>query len=125
MVTMTPAVMLVGRESELALLSGLMKQAAQGHGGAVLIEGEPGIGKSALVRAAVAEAPEAGCQVFWGPGTNWGRSCRCCRSLTACGYGSRRPTRGGRRSSGCCAAKSRRTGVRMSRRCWPSSCWPW
>src|SRR5689334_6068267 len=73
MVTMTPAVMLVGRESELALLSGLMKQAAQGHGGAVLIEGEPGIGKSALVRTAVAEAPEAGCQVFWGAGDELGQ----------------------------------------------------
>jgi len=73
MVTMTPAVVLVGRESELALLSGLMKQAAQGHGGAVLIEGEPGIGKSALVRAAVAEAPEAGCQVFWGAGDELGQ----------------------------------------------------
>src|SRR5689334_24661748 len=73
MVTMTPAVMLVGRESELALLSGLMKQAAEGHGGAVLIEGEPGIGKSALVRAAVADAPETGCQVFWGAGDELGQ----------------------------------------------------
>src|SRR5690242_7534730 len=73
MVTTTPAVMLVGRESEQALLSGLMKQAAQGRGGAVLIEGEPGIGKSALVRAAVAEAPAAGCQVFWGAGDELGQ----------------------------------------------------
>ena len=34
----------------------------------MLIEGEPGIGKSALVRAATAEAPGAGCEVFWGAG---------------------------------------------------------
>ena len=39
----------------------------------MLIEGEPGIGKSALVRAAVAEAPEAGCQVFWGAGDELGQ----------------------------------------------------
>jgi DNA-binding CsgD family transcriptional regulator len=63
-----PAGALVGRDSEMTLLTGLMKEAARGRGGSVLIEGEPGIGKSALVRAAVAEAPEAGCQVFWGAG---------------------------------------------------------
>ena len=72
MVTMTPAVSLVGRESEQALLAGLVKQVAQGRGGVVLIEGEPGIGKSALVRAAAAEASEAGCQVFWGAGDELG-----------------------------------------------------
>jgi tetratricopeptide (TPR) repeat protein len=72
MVTMTPAVTLVGRESELAVLAGLVKQVAPGRGGVVLVEGEPGIGKSALVRAAVAEAP-AGCQVFWGAGDELGQ----------------------------------------------------
>lgn len=38
-------------------------QPPAGHPG-----GEPGIGKSALVRAAVAAAPEVGCQGFWGAG---------------------------------------------------------
>jgi tetratricopeptide (TPR) repeat protein len=56
---------LVGRARELELLTGLMTRAAAGHGGAVLVEGEPGIGKSALARAALAGGP-AGCQVFWG-----------------------------------------------------------
>jgi tetratricopeptide (TPR) repeat protein len=56
---------LIGRAREVELLAGLMAQAAAGHGGAVLIEGEPGIGKSALVRAALAGRP-AGCQVLWG-----------------------------------------------------------
>src|SRR5690242_212857 len=69
----TPAVTLVGRENELALLAGLVKQAAQGRGGVVLIEGEPGIGKSALVRAAVAEASAAGCDAFWGAGDELGQ----------------------------------------------------
>jgi DNA-binding CsgD family transcriptional regulator len=70
----TPAGALVGRHSEMALLNGAIKQAARGRGGAVLIEGEPGIGKSTLVRAAVAEAPEAGCQVFWGAGDELGQA---------------------------------------------------
>ena len=50
----TPAGALVGRDSEMALLTGLMRDVARGRGGSVLIEGEPGIGKSALVQAAVA-----------------------------------------------------------------------
>ena len=70
----TPAGALVGRHSEMALLNRLIRQVARGHGGSVLIEGEPGIGKSALVRAAVAEAPEAGCQVFWGAGDELGQA---------------------------------------------------
>ena len=70
----TPAGALVGRDSEMALLTGLIKDVARGRGSSVLIEGEPGIGKSALVRAAVAEAPEAGCQVFWGAGDELGQA---------------------------------------------------
>jgi tetratricopeptide (TPR) repeat protein len=65
---------LVGRDHEMALLTRLIKDAAQGRGGSVLIEGEPGIGKSALVRAAVAGAPGAGCQVFWGAGDELGQA---------------------------------------------------
>jgi DNA-binding CsgD family transcriptional regulator len=68
-----PAGALVGRDSEMALLTGLIREVARGRGGSVLIEGEPGIGKSELVRAAVAGAPEAGCQVFWGVGDELGQ----------------------------------------------------
>ncbi|HEY1005368.1 MAG TPA: AAA family ATPase, partial [Streptosporangiaceae bacterium] len=71
--SVTPAGALVGRESEMALLTGLIKEVARGRGGSVLIEGEPGIGKSALVRAAAAEAPELGCEVFWGAGDELGQ----------------------------------------------------
>ena len=70
----TPAGALVGRDSEMALLTRLIKEVARGRGGSALIEGEPGIGKSALVRAAVAEAQEAGCQVFWGAGDELGQA---------------------------------------------------
>jgi tetratricopeptide (TPR) repeat protein/transcriptional regulator with XRE-family HTH domain len=65
---------LVGRDEELALLTGLMRRVAGGRGGAVLVEGEPGIGKSALVRAAVAGAAGAGCEVFWGAGDELGQA---------------------------------------------------
>ena len=71
---MTWAGGLVGRASEMALLTGLIKQVSRGRGGSVLIEGEPGIGKSALVRAAVEEAAEVGCQVFWGTGDELGQA---------------------------------------------------
>jgi hypothetical protein len=74
MQSVTPAGALVGRDSEMALLTGLIREVARGRGGSVLIEGEPGIGKSTLVRAAVAEAPEAGCQVFWGSGDELGQA---------------------------------------------------
>src|SRR5580704_19754616 len=70
----TPAGALVGRDSELVLLTGLIREVARGRGSSVLIEGEPGIGKSALVRAAVAEATRAGCQVFWGAGDELGQA---------------------------------------------------
>jgi DNA-binding CsgD family transcriptional regulator len=69
----TPAGVLVGRESELALLHGLLREAAKGRGKAALIEGEPGIGKTTLVRALLAKAPELRCEVFWGVGDELGQ----------------------------------------------------
>jgi DNA-binding NarL/FixJ family response regulator/tetratricopeptide (TPR) repeat protein len=65
---------LVGRDSELAALIKLTTDLAGGRGSSALIEGEPGIGKSALVRAAVAEAADLGCQVFWGAGDELGQA---------------------------------------------------
>ena len=38
----------------------------------MLLEGEPGIGKSALVHAAVTAAADAGCHTFWGAGDELG-----------------------------------------------------
>ena len=74
MPTVTLAGALIGRDSELAMLAGLIRKVAGGQGGSVLIEGEPGIGKSALVRAALAGAEDAGCQVFWGAGDELGQA---------------------------------------------------
>jgi DNA-binding CsgD family transcriptional regulator/tetratricopeptide (TPR) repeat protein len=65
---------LVGRDSEITLLTGLLRDVARGRGSSVLIEGEPGIGKTALVQAVLAEAPGAGCQVFWGAGDELGQA---------------------------------------------------
>ena len=70
----TQAGALVGRDSEIAMLVGLMTEVAGGQGRAVLIEGEPGIGKSALVRAALGEAADIGCQGFWGAGDELGQA---------------------------------------------------
>jgi tetratricopeptide (TPR) repeat protein len=66
--------MLLGRDRELAVLAGLVTKVAAGRGSAALIEGEPGIGKSALVRAALAGAAGLGCQVFWGTGDELGQA---------------------------------------------------
>src|SRR5258706_574325 len=71
--TVTRAGALIGRDSELAVLARLMMEAAGGLGSSALIEGEPGIGKSALVRAALAGAG-GGCQVFWGAGDELGQA---------------------------------------------------
>src|SRR5580692_10434329 len=56
------------------MLGGLMRKVVRGQGGSLLIEGEPGIGKSALVRAALSEAAGAGCQVFWSAGDELGQA---------------------------------------------------
>ncbi|HUZ38961.1 MAG TPA: AAA family ATPase [Streptosporangiaceae bacterium] len=74
MLPATPVGALVGRDSETAMLVRFMTEVAGGQGRPVLIEGEPGIGKSALVRAALAEAAGAGCQVFWGAGDELGQA---------------------------------------------------
>src|SRR6202046_5718871 len=76
----TPAGVLAGRANESALLDGLFRDLARGSGNAVLIEGEPGIGKTSLVRSALATAAQAaqhgqqaGCQEFWGAGDELGQ----------------------------------------------------
>ncbi len=49
MPTVTLAGALIGRDSELAMLTSRLRNLAKGLGSLVLIEGEPGIGKSSLV----------------------------------------------------------------------------
>ena len=48
-----PVQQLVGRAPEIAELRALLDEARRGSGGAVVVSGEPGIGKSAVIEAAV------------------------------------------------------------------------
>ena len=57
---------LVGRERQLAVLRDRLDRAASGRGGAVLVTGEAGVGKSRLVRQAVVEATGIGATVVEG-----------------------------------------------------------
>ncbi len=56
---------LIGRESERVQLSSAFAAALAGRGGLVLVEGEPGIGKTRLAQAIAAEAEDAGAFVHW------------------------------------------------------------
>jgi DNA-binding SARP family transcriptional activator/tetratricopeptide (TPR) repeat protein len=55
----------VGRHTELRRLRTLVDAVCEGRGGAVWLEGEFGIGKSALLVEALTGAPDRGCQVGW------------------------------------------------------------
>lgn len=61
-----PAPSLVGRDAELAHLRGRLQDAASGHGGAVVLVGEPGAGKTTLAEAAAHIAGGAGFTSAWG-----------------------------------------------------------
>ncbi|MEV4343066.1 AAA family ATPase [Actinoplanes sp. NPDC049596] len=55
---------MIGRETELRLTRGLLAEAAAGNGTALLIHGPAGVGKTALLRAARADALERGFTVL-------------------------------------------------------------
>ena len=57
---------LVGREAELAYLRGRLRQVASGDGGAVVLVGEPGAGKTTLAEAAARLAAAVGVTAVWG-----------------------------------------------------------
>jgi DNA-binding CsgD family transcriptional regulator len=63
----------VGRDGELALLEELLAGVVGGVGGAVLVEGEQGIGKTALLVRALGGAAGAGCAVGWGAADELGQ----------------------------------------------------
>lgn len=64
---------LVGRAGELATLERCWADAMDGHGAAVLITGEPGIGKSRLVHALTEHAAREGAWLTWCQGSPYHR----------------------------------------------------
>jgi DNA-binding CsgD family transcriptional regulator len=56
----------VGRAGELARVGGLVSGVGGGVGGVLLVVGEQGIGKSALLREGLSGAVGLGCRVGWG-----------------------------------------------------------
>ena len=61
-------IQIVGRDADLDLLRSELASAQRGDGGLVLIHGEPGIGKTALVQAFAREATRSGSRLLWGRG---------------------------------------------------------
>ncbi len=57
---------LEGRDAEEAALWSALEQARAGHGGVVVVSGEAGIGKSALLQRLAARATPAGVRPVWG-----------------------------------------------------------
>ena len=62
-----------GRETERQIVRDLLGRAQQGAGGVVLVEGEPGIGKSLLLREAVGRAAGQGFSLAAGAADHLGR----------------------------------------------------
>ena len=56
----------VGRTEQLKLLSGKVASTVDGHGGLVLIGGEPGVGKTSLVRQVINDAERRGALAVFG-----------------------------------------------------------
>ena len=63
-----------GRDTEQQVVSGLLRRAQQGLGGVVLVEGEPGIGKSLLLREATDEAAIEGFSLAAGAADRLGQA---------------------------------------------------
>src|SRR5258708_504926 len=53
-----PGVRLLGRQREREVIEGLLDAARSGHGGVLVVHGEPGVGKTALLRHSIEAARE-------------------------------------------------------------------
>jgi DNA-binding CsgD family transcriptional regulator len=63
-----------GRDAERRVVRDLLRRAQRGLGGVVLVEGEPGIGKSLLLREAIDEAASEGFSLAAGAADQLGRA---------------------------------------------------
>lgn len=64
--SLDPDVPLVGRDRERRVLVDRMEEVLAGRGGAVLVEGEPGVGKTRLLMEVADDARWRGLSVLWG-----------------------------------------------------------
>jgi DNA-binding CsgD family transcriptional regulator len=60
--------LLLGRDTELSVIRDLLRRAERGSAGVVLVEGEPGIGKTAFLRRVTDEAADRGFSLADGDG---------------------------------------------------------
>ncbi|TCO52870.1 BTAD domain-containing putative transcriptional regulator [Actinocrispum wychmicini] len=81
----------VGRVAELAALRGRLADVLHGSGATVWVEGESGIGKSALLAAGLADAAERGGQLLWAAGDEVGRRFPLRLFMSALGVDQRSP----------------------------------
>src|ERR1700747_1466487 len=63
-----------GRTDELEVISTLVTAVAEGHGGVLIIEGSPGIGKSRLLTEGMALADKAGVRTLFGEAFEYQRT---------------------------------------------------
>ena len=63
-----------GRAAEQKMIRDLLRRAQRGAGGVVLVDGEPGIGKSLLLRDAIDEAAEQGFSLAAGAADELGQA---------------------------------------------------
>jgi predicted ATPase len=69
-----PGCLLLERERELAAVQRLLADAIGGRGGTLVVDGQAGVGKTRLLRAAAESARAAGFTVLWGRGSELERA---------------------------------------------------
>jgi DNA-binding CsgD family transcriptional regulator len=74
---------LLGRGAEQKMIRDLLRRAQQGAGGVILVDGEPGIGKSGLLRDATDEAAELGFSLATGAADQLAQAIPFCPLRTA------------------------------------------
>jgi hypothetical protein len=113
MIIDTSGLSLVGRESELAVITDFLVRAARG-GGVLRLHGEPGIGKTALLDAAVSTTSAASTRVVRAEGVEHASS-----TISSGLNQVLLPLSGGRSSPTRSPARSGAGAATMPRPCWP------